>query len=354
MNHHRAIVISIVLVAGSCTPGPPPMHAHAGAAPLEVRLVTDEAEAALAILAVQRSNGYVTPAQWERLFASEGYRRLKQREAAMGRAFEDTTFRQFLLSDTLAARAPELARTLEEWKRADLTSAARRALAYLPAGTRLRARLYPVIKPRPNSFVFDLGTDSAAIFLFLDPQVSRARLENTLAHELHHIGYATACREPPGAALPERVRAAVQWMDAFGEGIAMLAAAGGPDVHPHAVSGAEERARWDRGITNHGSEMHRLESFFLDVIEGRLTDPDAVRGAAMAFFGEQGPWYTVGWTMAASIERVYGRQRLVEILCEPGLLLRTYNEAAEVINPSRSEPLPLWSAELLGYIAPPR
>lgn len=207
-----------------------------------------------------------------------------------------------------------------------------------------------MIKPRPNSFVFDLRTDPAAIFLFLDPEVSRGKLENTLAHELHHVGYATACHEPPDAALPERLRMAVRWMGAFGEGIAMLAAAGGPDVHPHAVSGAEGRARWDRDLADHGSDMQRLESFFLDVLEGRLAEPDAVRNAAVAFFGEQGPWYTVGWTMAATIETAHGRDRLVEILCEPGQLLRAYNEAAAAINSSRREPLPLWSEALLAHL----
>ena len=72
--------------------------------------------------------------------------------------------------------------------------AARAALAYLPEGARIRAKIYPVIKPRENSFVFDLKGDPA-VFLYLDPAVSRGQLENTLAHELHHIGYGGSC--PP-------------------------------------------------------------------------------------------------------------------------------------------------------------
>jgi hypothetical protein len=134
--------------------------AAAAAQAPDIRVVRDQADAALAIL--QRS-GAPTQADWDRLTRSEGYHRLLRREAAMGRPLTDSAFRAFLLSDTMARRAPLLARTLEEWSRADAGAAARLALAYLPGGTRLQATVYPLIKPRVNSFVFDTGTDSAAI-----------------------------------------------------------------------------------------------------------------------------------------------------------------------------------------------
>src|SRR6185436_17967963 len=123
------------------------------------------------------------------------------------------------------------AETLAAWTRAAPDAAGRRALAYLPAGARIRAKVYPVIKPAENSFVFEVKTDPA-IFLFLDPKVAPEKLENTVAHELHHIGYGTVC-PPPGASaeierLPPGARSAAQWMGGFGEGLAMLAAAGGP------------------------------------------------------------------------------------------------------------------------------
>src|ERR671927_436895 len=70
---------------------------------------------------------------------------------------------------------------------ADANRAARRALAYLPKNAYIRAKIYPVIKPRENSFVFEVKTDPA-IFLYLDPAVGQKKFENTLAHELHHIG----------------------------------------------------------------------------------------------------------------------------------------------------------------------
>ena len=49
-----------------------------------------------------------------------------------------------------------------------------------------------MIKPKTNSFVFEPASDPA-IMLYLDPSRTRAQLENTVAHELHDIGYAAAC-----------------------------------------------------------------------------------------------------------------------------------------------------------------
>jgi hypothetical protein len=44
-----------------------------------VRLVNDEAEAVLSILAKHAAQQPITEADWQRVFASEGYVRLKQR-----------------------------------------------------------------------------------------------------------------------------------------------------------------------------------------------------------------------------------------------------------------------------------
>ena len=101
-----------------------------------------------------------------------------------------------------------------------------------------------MIKPGTNSFVWE-APSNPAIFLYLDPDVTRAKFENTVAHELHHIGLASveSGYDKKIAVLQERARAAASWMGAFGEGFAMLAAAGGPDVDPQAQSSAKEHAR---------------------------------------------------------------------------------------------------------------
>lgn len=321
-------------------------------AAINVGVVTDEAEAVLIILAKRRANQPVAEADWERLFSSEGYIRLKKREAAIRRPFEDSEFKAFVLSDALASRAPALTETLARWKSADATGAARLAVAYLPKNARIKAKIYPVIKPRENSFVFDLSTDPA-IFLYLDPGLSKENFENHLAHELHHIGYGTACPTQQTrdeiARLPQNARTVVRYIGAFGEGFAMLAAAGGPDVHPHAVGKAEDKARWDRDVGNFNNDLAKVEKFFLDVLAGRLSD-EQINEAVSSFFGEQGAWYTVGWKMCALIERAFGRQALIEAMCDQRKLLRVYNRAATEYNRKSSDKLTLWSPSLIEAI----
>jgi hypothetical protein len=322
---------------------------------VDVKVITDEADAALTVLSKSEAGGAVTEEDWRRVFESEGYVRLKRRETSMRRSFEDADFKAFLLSDPVRARRSALAATLARWKGADVTRAASLALAYLPKGARIRAKIYPVIKPRENSFVFDLDTDPA-IFLYLDPTVGREKFENTLAHELHHIGFGTVC--PPkavadeNARLPRNLRTVVRYVGAFGEGFAMLAAAGGPDVHPHAVSGAEERARWDRDVANFNADLKKVERFFLDVLADRLSE-EQVGETVSSFFGEQGPWYTVGWKMCALVEKTYGRRALIEAMCDRRRLLATYNRAAARHNRRAREPLALWSPSLVAAVERP-
>lgn len=333
-----------------------PLVAFAGVTQeqVNVRLVTDEAEAVLTILAKKKANEPIAEADWQQLFATEGYVRLKQRETSMQRSFEDTDFKTFVLSDQLAARAPALREALDKWKRADITGAARLALNYLPKDARISAKIYPVIKPRENSFVFDVKNDPA-IFSYLDPTISPQKFENTLAHEMHHIGYGTSCPSKQIAdqlrELPPNVKTTLTWVSAFGEGFAMLAAAGGPDIHPHAVSNNEEHARWDKDVANFNDDLKKVEKFLLDVLDGRLTGEEAQK-AGFSFFGStQGPWYTVGWQMSVLIEKTYGRAALIESFCDQRKLLSTYNRAAEKYNRKSRKPLSLWSKSLVDRLA---
>lgn len=313
---------------------------------IQLQVDTSEADAVLSILFRRAAGQPAVESDWERLFGSEPYRRLKQREAGRKRSFDDADFRQFVLSDPLLKRAAELQRTLTAWKRTDLDATARRVLRYLPAQAQLRAKVFPVIKPQTNSFVFELLTDPT-VFLYVDPTVNAAQFENTVAHELHHIGLASVVAEMTTALeeLPPRERIAAERMGSFGEGIAMLAAAGGPDIHPHAHSSVKDRARWDADVANFGRDLQSLERFFLDIIDGRFADEAHIVQKASEFFGVQGPWYTVGWKMAALIEQSYGREALMECMLDPRRLLATYNRA--VAAQDSKERLAFWSDRLI-------
>jgi hypothetical protein len=272
---------------------------------------------------------------WNGVVASEAYRRLRQRDSAFNRPIVDSVFKKFAMSDSLDR--PSLEFTLNKWLSVDPSRAAAKALAYLPAATTIRARIYPVIKPRSNSFVWEASTNPA-IFLYLDPAVTNAQFERTLAHELHHIGMAAAC--------PRRGEGVAAYAGTFAEGRAVLAAAGSPNVHPHVMSPDSERAIWDRDYRNIGTDMRRLERYFAGIADGTLSEKDA-SAQFMQFVATdsvpQGAFYTVGYLMSKTVEEQLGREKLVATLCDPIQFLRDYNAAA--IKARRS--LPLWSPEFL-------
>lgn len=320
---------------------------------VNVKIITDESDAVLAILAKRKANQTITDSDWSQLFSTEGYVRLKKREQSMNRPFDEADFKSFVLSDALLAKADSLTATLQAWKSTDVNRVAQKPLEYLPPQAKINAKIYPVIKPRENSFVFDLKTDPA-IFLYLDPTVNKEKFQNTLAHELHHIGFGTAC---PSAQTteqikqrPENVQSVIRLVGAFGEGFAMLAAAGGPNIHPHAVSGEEDRQRWNRDVANFNEDLKKVEKFFLDMLANRLTD-DEINKTVSSFFGVQGPWYTVGWKMCVMIEKAFGRRALIDAMCDQRKLLSLYNRAAGLLNKRSRQKMATWSAELVDAIS---
>ncbi len=321
---------------------------------IDVKIIPDECEAVLNILSKEEAHQALTDGDWQKLFESEGYIRLKLREASFHRDFTDEEFRRFVLSDSLLLRRRALDSTLNVWKRVQVDAAGARALAYLPAGSRIQCKIYPEIKPKTNSFVFDVTTNPA-IFLYVNPAVSREEFENTLAHELHHVGFANGCGKllsniEGDSTIPKTTRIVLNWMSGFGEGFAMLAAAGGPDVHPHAFSKTEDRQRWDRSMLNFNQDLKSVERFFMGILDSSLTDK-AIQDTGFSFFGIQGPWYTVGWKMAVTIERAYGRANLIECICDPRTLLPTYNRAAAEYNRKHNDTLATWSTLLLQRLA---
>jgi hypothetical protein len=311
-------------------------------------LNASEADAVLAILAKRSTGQTIGYADWQNLFSSEPYQRLKKREASMHRDFTDDDFKKFVLSDYLARRAPALRRTLETWKKADLTSVGNRILPYLPATARVNASVYPMIKPKTNSFVFEADINPA-IFLYLDPEQSQSEFENTVAHESHHIGFSDANKqyEERIKSLPQNARKAATWMGAFGEGLAVLAAAGSAEVHPLKDFNHDQQIRWDQDMKFVDQQLIQVNQFFEDVISGGFARPEVADHEAFTFFGYRGPWYTVGYLMGSSVEKLFGREVLIECMADPRHLLAKYNEAATKQNATGKDKLPLWSPEIL-------
>ena len=294
------------------------------AAQSTVRLDTEQPRLALAY--IRATSPAERDSLWRLHVATRGYIRLHEREAAMNRAFTDSSFRAFLDSDTLRARADDLFGALNSWERADFESAEERARKYLPTGTVIRATVFIMIKPRTNSFVFDASRDPA-IFFYLDPTTPGPKFANTAAHELHHIGLSAAC---PATKIEDPRQAAVRrWLSAFGEGWAMLAAAGSAKTDPHLHSSDRERAEWKRNTVMAQEDMFRLEQFFAGIRSG-VIPVDSADAKGFEFFNArpQGAWYTVGYLMTSTVERKDGRKALLKYICDPMGLIRRYQAIA--------------------------
>jgi hypothetical protein len=349
---HRPIfaaIAAMTILTSSAQAGPHKRTWPTARTPvIRLQLDSSEADQAIVILERKRSGRPVAEQEWKRLFATAPYRALKAREASMGRSFTDDQFKAFLSSSDALAQLGTWKRTVAGMKSADMSAIGGHVLDWLPAGATLRAKVFPEIKPQPNSFVWkERPSDSPAIFLAVQKQ-SRDSFENTVAHELHHIGLNSleARQDALQAGLPKQVRLAVKWMGAFGEGEAMLAAAGSTDRHPHWEDDAIARARWDSDFMHFNADLKSVEALLLDILDGKLTTDAEIQKRAAPFWGYQGAWYTVGYEIAALVDKRFGRKSFDECLLDPRLLLLRYNQVAKEANANGAS-LETWSPDLL-------
>jgi hypothetical protein len=313
-----------------------------------VQLTLDESEAeqALIILHKEQAREMVTDGDWQKLFATVPYQWLKARETSMHRDFTDEGFKKFLQAPETKTRTAEWSETLAGMKRANMAGIGEHVLAWLPAEAVIKARVFPLIKPATNSFVWRNDQGEPAIFVYMEKQ-TQAQFEAIVAHECHHIGLFSlnARQEKTFAAMPENEKQAVDWMGGFGEGEAVLAAAGSSDLRAHWEDDALARARWDSDMMHFNQDLATVAQFFNDILDGKLKG-DAVREKGSTFYGYQGPWYTVGYEMASLVEKRFERKVFTDCLLDPRLLLVRYNDVAAEANKNGAN-LALWPENLL-------
>ena len=105
----------------------PTAYSSQGSDRIQLQLDTSEANAVLSILDKRAQHATVTDADWQTLFATVPYQRLKQRDTSMRRPFSDEEFKIFV--STLDSRRQQLRDTLNAWAKADLYSAAERTVS---------------------------------------------------------------------------------------------------------------------------------------------------------------------------------------------------------------------------------
>lgn len=343
--HKFAVVLLTSLLCG-------PRFAPAQTSPaVQLAIDTSEVESALQILDKEAADQPATEQDWQKLFATGPYRSLKEREAAMGRPFTDDSFEHFLLQPETIDKREDWHSTLATLKKANMTALGIGVLSWLPPGATIRAHIYPEIKPLHNSFVWAKQGESPAIFLYLENQ-SQDKFENTVAHECHHIGLSSLEKQQDAiqAELAPNVKKAMEWMGAFGEGEAMLAAAGSGDRHPHWEEDGVARARWDGDLMHFNTDLQAIQQLLMDILNGQLTSEEEIQKRAAPFWGDvQGAWYTVGYEMAALVERQYGRSAFNECLLDPRKLLVLYNRVANQAN-AKGATLATWSPPLIARL----
>jgi hypothetical protein len=315
---------------------------------LDVRKITDEADSVIALASRAEEGSALSSSDLAHLSHTIGFEHLQERESHFGGTLSDSALREFVTGLARSGQSAAYQAEVRALENIDVTAAARKASTYLPPGTTLRARLYLEIKPRPNSFVFQGADSLPSIFLAVQPGKSPSQVMNTLTHELHHIGVSAACRRVApldSSRVTAPIATLLDYLTAFGEGRAMLAAAGGPNVHPHAADEDSIRQRWDRDVRNAPEDVKELSSFFGAVLDGQIRTADSVTHRGNSYFGVQGPWYTVGWLMASTVERVLGRPALIATTCDPVAFLAAYNEA--VARAGTRERLPSWPKSLI-------
>jgi len=312
-----------------------------------------ESDKVISILQKLQKNQVISDSDWTELFNAIPYQLLQKREAAYNNTMSNNEFKRFVLSKDLLDHTSALMQTISAWRTIDMNEAGKQVFKYLPEEAIIKVKMFIVIKPFENSFVWSEG-DNKYIFLYLNTSLSKAQLQNKVMHELHHIGMNSLDKKLYSiiAHLPVNQQNAISWLGGLSEGEAMLAAAGSPDVHPLQYDDTAKRNRWDRDMANFNNDLDSLQQFYLKILDGKLKNDDEFAEAASPFYGYQGPFYTVGYRMVSLIEKTFGRQILVNSYIDQRNLLILYNKAVYV-KKNKKQNLKPWSSEIIKRLGTP-
>ncbi|MFO7814519.1 MAG: DUF5700 domain-containing putative Zn-dependent protease [Halanaerobiales bacterium] len=315
---------------------------------LSIKFIFDQVENALYILAKQNKNKTINKSVWDNLFSSEGYQLLVKREKDMGNELSKKDFKSFLLDERQLSNYENYMNTLKLLKDLELEQLLSKTKKYLPKKAKINTTIIPVIKPQNNSFVHEIN-DKLVLFIYLEPGMSRAKLENKLIHELHHIGFDDIYSPEKYKYLSQQTQKMIEWTNAFGEGFAMLAAAGGANIHPNKFDeGLKEK--WDSNIKKFNKDFELIENFFVKILKDKFSNEKELynRGyELMVNNGGQGSWYTVGWKIAVVIEKIKGKEVLFGCMSDLTYLYPRYNEAVKDYNKKYNENLKSWSDKII-------
>ena len=314
---------------------------------MSIEIIYDEVEACLDLFK-ETLQSSVRLSDWNRLFQTRGYKLLKKREQEMESPFTDNEFQNFIQSQANKICVHSYKNSFQHFKDIDLLDIQKKVMKYLPKKAFFNTTIIPVIKPKKNSFVHRIEGESY-LFISLEKDCSKAKLENKLIHELHHIGLDSVYDPKKYQSLDKNSQKMIEWTNAFGEGFAMLAAVGGPQYHPVPF---DEKAKevWDEKIKNFEVDFKKIQKFLFHILDGQFEDEKTLLKKGMELMmnnGGQGSWYTVGWKLSVIIEEILSRQALIDCMEDLRNVYLNYNKAVEIYNNKHGLKLPFWDEKII-------
>lgn len=233
----------------------------------------------------------------------------------MGNNLKESIFKDFLSDDHQIANYPGYKKSFKILKSINLSKVINQTRIYLPDKADINTEVIPLIKNKNNSFVHKFN-DNMYLFLNLEPNILKERLINKLVHEFHHIGFDDIYNPKEYKYLSRGAQQIIKWSNAFGEGLATLAAAGGPDFHPNKYN-KELKTKWNKNIKKFNKDFRKIQKFFMDILNKKIKSNKEIydRGfELMVNNGGQGSWYTVGWQIAVVIEKISSKWNLLNCM----------------------------------------